>query len=75
MNGCLYEIGNFVFFETSPSKPYNVRRIEELIKVRRFPVQCPISNDNTLFLSVSKRQWRRSTGIVSLSQAGHFNPE
>lgn len=38
----MYKLGDYVFFETSPSTPYEIRRIEELNKTPNGNVEAKV---------------------------------
>ena len=42
VNGNMYKISDYVFFEVSSSAPYQIRRIEELIKTPNGSVEAKV---------------------------------
>jgi len=42
MSANMFRIGDYVYFETSPSAPYQIRRIEELIKTSNGSVEAKV---------------------------------
>ncbi|XP_011352296.1 metastasis-associated protein MTA3 isoform X2 [Ooceraea biroi] len=77
MTANMYRVGDYVYFETSTSSPYQIRRIEELNKTASGNVEAKVmcffrrrDLPSTLIMLADKHQWMEESvpgGVTELS--------
>ncbi|XP_011500934.1 PREDICTED: metastasis-associated protein MTA3 isoform X2 [Ceratosolen solmsi marchali] len=82
MTANMYRVGDYVYFETSSTSPYQIRRIEELNKTASGNVEAKVmcffrrrDLPSTLIMLADKHQWveDNSSGVGGGGTAGNVN--
>lgn len=85
MTANMYRVGDYVYFETSSTSPYQIRRIEELNKTASGNVEAKVmcffrrrDLPSTLIMLADKHQWMEENvvgagGVTELSSKQSSN--